>query len=55
MKLVCPYCQGHAFVMVTASNGETITVCTTCNEPVPFEAPKSEDSRSDDLKPEKTP
>jgi len=40
MELVCPYCQGHAFVMVRSSDGQTVTVCTSCDQPVPFEAPK---------------
>lgn len=40
MELVCPYRQGHAFVMVRSSDGQTVTVCTSCDQPVPFEAPK---------------
>ena len=43
MQLVCPYCQGHAFVMVTASDGAAVTVCTRCNEPVPFDSPKEKE------------
>ena len=46
MELVCPYCQGHAFVMVTSSDGQTVTVCSNCDQPVPFELPKKADSKS---------
>lgn len=40
MQLRCPYCQGGAFVMVTCSDGATVTVCTRCDQPVPFETPR---------------
>ena len=42
MQLRCPYCQGGAFVMVTCSDGSTVTVCTRCDQPVPFEPPRQE-------------
>jgi hypothetical protein len=45
MELRCPYCGGGAFVMVTSSDGATVTVCTRCNEPVPFEAPADSPSK----------
>jgi hypothetical protein len=39
MPLVCPHCRGNAFLMVTGSDGRTVTVCTECDNPVPFDPP----------------
>ena len=40
MSLVCPHCRGNSFLMVTGSDGRTVTVCTECDNPVPFDPPK---------------
>ena len=42
MPLVCPHCHGNAFLMVTGSDGRAVTVCTECDNPVPFDPPTLE-------------